>query len=101
VISKSDGPDAMKILKSNPNFEEWFKIKMELVGIVAIIGEDIANSKNQSKIYNALSKVKINPIAVAQASDALNISLIISSSDVKNATNAIHEAFYKSPSVKN
>ncbi|MBN2156886.1 MAG: aspartate kinase [Candidatus Lokiarchaeota archaeon] len=96
VISKSDGPEAMKILKSNPKFEEWFKIKMELVGIIAIIGKDIATSKNQTKIYHALSKVGINPIAVAQASDALNISIIISKNAIKTAANAINEAFFKS-----
>ncbi len=100
IISKTDGPEAIKILKSNPNFEEWFKIKMELVGIVAIIGKDIANSKNQMKIYQALSKLEINPIAVAQASDALNISIVVRLNDVKPAANAINEIFIKPQSVK-
>ncbi|TFG21285.1 MAG: aspartate kinase [Promethearchaeota archaeon] len=100
IISKTDGPEAIKILKSNPNFEEWFKIKMELVGVVAIIGRDIANSKNQMKIYQALSKMGINPIAVAQASDALNISIVVPKNDVKPAANAINEVFFKPMSVK-
>jgi len=94
VISKEEGPEALKILKSNPKFDEWFKIKMELVGIVAIIGKDIAISKNQIKIYQALNNVGINPIAVAQASDALNISIIVQKDEVAKAANAINEAFF-------
>ena len=81
------------MLTSNPNLREWFNIKMQPVGIVAIIGDDIAVSRNQIKIYRALCELDINPIGISQGSDARNVSIILPKKVVKSAANAINEVF--------
>ena len=42
---------------------------------------------------NALSKINLDAIAVAQSSDGLNISLVIPSESIKDAINAINKEF--------
>ena len=49
--------------------------------------------ENKSKIFNALSKIHLDAIAIAQASDGLNLSIIVPTGSGKETANSINEEF--------
>ncbi len=93
VVDLNDGNRAVDIMKKDPFFKDWFTIEQEPVGIIAVIGCQIHMSENKSKIFNALSKIHLDAIAIAQASDGLNLSIIVPTDRVKEAANSINEEF--------
>jgi aspartate kinase len=94
VVDLNDGQRAVNILNEDPFFKkDWFSIRQDPVGIIAVIGCQIHASANKSKIFNALSKIQLDAIAIAQASDGLNLSIIVPCDRVKDAANAINEEF--------
>jgi aspartate kinase len=92
VVEKSDGPKAVDILKSHPKLQDWFTIQRQDVGIIAVIGDQI--HKSHAKIFNALSKAKIEPMAVAQSSDGLNVSIVIPTERIGEAVQSINDEFH-------
>ncbi len=91
VVEKEVGQKAVDILSKHPDLQEWYSITKKNVGIIAVIGDEI--HKSNSKIFHALGKHNINVIAVAQSSDDLNISIIVSSDNVQEAVCAINREF--------
>ncbi len=69
----------------------------EQMSIVAIIGENMANTPGISgKLFNALGKNGINVSAMAQGSSERNVSIVISKKDISKTLNTIHEVFFLS-----
>lgn len=67
----------------------------EDLSILAIVGENMKRTPGMSgKLFNALGRNGINVRAIAQGSSELNISVIISQSDLSKALNAVHDAFF-------
>ncbi len=67
------------------------------VAVIAVVGENIRNLPGvPEKIYQALGRNGIKIEAAAQGSSRLNISLVISKSDIGKALNAIHDSFFLS-----
>jgi bifunctional aspartokinase / homoserine dehydrogenase 1 len=67
------------------------------LSIIAIIGENMRNTPGiSSKLFTAMGKNGINVIAIAQGSSELNLSVVISKTDLSKALNALHEAFFAS-----
>jgi bifunctional aspartokinase / homoserine dehydrogenase 1 len=65
--------------------------------IVACIGENMRKRAGISaQLYNALGRNGISVAATAQGSSELNISIVISKTDLSKALNALHEAFFLS-----
>ncbi len=65
--------------------------------IVACIGENMRKRAGISaQLFNALGRNGISVAATAQGSSELNISIVISKSDLSKALNALHEAFFLS-----
>lgn len=67
----------------------------EDLSILAIVGENMKRTPGMSgKLFGALGRNGINVRAIAQGSSELNISVIISQSDLSKALNAVHDAFF-------
>ncbi len=93
VIENKYGDKALKLLKEDPRLMQWSLINKQEVGIVAIIGENIHFSETKMLIFKALHSISVNPIAIAQSSDGINISIVVPSNKVKSVSNAINEEF--------
>lgn len=67
------------------------------LSIIAIVGEGMKKSTGVSgKLFSVLGKNGINIVATAQGSSELNISVVISKSDLSKALNSIHGVFFQS-----
>jgi aspartokinase/homoserine dehydrogenase 1 len=67
------------------------------LSIIAIVGEGMKKSTGVSgKLFSVLGKNGINVVATAQGSSELNISVVISKSDLSKALNSIHGVFFQS-----
>jgi bifunctional aspartokinase / homoserine dehydrogenase 1 len=67
----------------------------EGVSIVAVVGEGMQGVPGISgKTFSAVAQECVNVIAIAQGSSELNISLVVSQSDVRKTVQAIHDAFH-------
>jgi bifunctional aspartokinase / homoserine dehydrogenase 1 len=67
------------------------------LSIIAIVGEGMKKSTGVSgKLFSVLGKNGINIVATAQGSSELNISVVISKSDLSKALNSIHGVFFLS-----
>jgi aspartokinase/homoserine dehydrogenase 1 len=68
----------------------------ENLSIIAVVGENMRRTTGISgMVFQSLGKNKINIIAIAQGSSELNISLVISQSDLSKAMNVLHKAVFK------
>ena len=66
------------------------------LSIVALVGDNMKNHTGISgKMFGALGRNSVNIRAIAQGSSEKNISVVISSGDVKKAINVLHEAFFE------
>ena len=74
------------------------EIKVETnYSVMAVIGENMRNTPGISaKMFTALGRNGINVVAIAQGSSELNLSIVISFSDLAKALNVLHEAFFLS-----
>lgn len=68
----------------------------ENLSIIAVVGENMRHTTGVAgKVFQSLGKNKINIIAIAQGSSELNISLVISKSDLSRALNVLHKSLLK------
>jgi aspartate kinase len=93
TVSKKDGIRAKEIIENSKFFAKWFTVNVKDVGMMAIIGLNLANVLITSRIFNALSKREIPIYALAQGSNGLNISILIPPDKLVDAVNLIHSEF--------
>jgi aspartokinase/homoserine dehydrogenase 1 len=66
------------------------------LSIIALVGEHMKSHPGISgKLFGALGRNGVNVRAIAQGSSERNISAVISTSDVKEALNILHEEFFE------
>lgn len=74
---------------------EPLKVETSL-SIVALVGEQMKSHPGVSgKMFSALGRNGINVRAIAQGSSEKNISAVISTADVREAINVLHEDFFE------
>lgn len=67
------------------------------MAVVAAVGENMKHNPGASgRMFQALGRNNVNVYAIAQGSSELNISVVVSQSDLQKALNALHEAFFLS-----
>ncbi|MCL6261398.1 bifunctional aspartate kinase/homoserine dehydrogenase I [Aquiflexum sp. TKW24L] len=67
------------------------------MAVVAAVGENMKHNPGASgRMFMALGRNNVNVYAIAQGSSELNISAVVSQSDLQKALNALHEAFFLS-----
>ncbi|MCK5701071.1 MAG: bifunctional aspartate kinase/homoserine dehydrogenase I [Cyclobacteriaceae bacterium] len=102
AIDPKDGVLAKEVVEEEFSREiESGKIESlaieEQMSIVAIIGENMANTPGISgKLFNALGKNGVNVAAIAQGSSERNVSIVIAQKDISKTLNTIHEVFFLS-----
>ncbi|TSJ43556.1 bifunctional aspartate kinase/homoserine dehydrogenase I [Mucilaginibacter corticis] len=73
---------------------EHVEIEKDLA-ILAVVGENMKETPGVSgKLFHSLGRNGVNVRAIAQGSSEYNISVIISSTDLAKALNAVHDAFF-------
>ena len=66
------------------------------LSIVALVGDNMKNHSGISgKMFSALGRNGVNIRAISQGSSERNISVVISTTDVKKAINVLHEDFFE------
>jgi len=74
---------------------EPLKVETDL-SIVALVGEQMRSHPGVSgKMFGALGRNGVNIRAIAQGSSEKNISVVISTADVRKAINVLHEDFFE------
>ncbi|MDA0193912.1 MAG: bifunctional aspartate kinase/homoserine dehydrogenase I [Bacteroidetes bacterium] len=67
------------------------------LSVLAVIGENMRNTPGiAAKMFTSLGRNGINVVAIAQGSSELNLSIVISFSNLTKALNVLHEAFFLS-----
>jgi aspartokinase/homoserine dehydrogenase 1 len=67
------------------------------MAVVAAVGENMKHNPGASgRMFSSLGRNNVNVHAIAQGSSELNISAVISQTDLQKALNALHEAFFLS-----
>lgn len=69
------------------------EINTEYVGIVAVIGLRIIDTKIKARIFSALSKRNVIVKSISQSSEGLNISLVINKTDIEKAVDILNKEF--------
>ena len=102
AVKNTDSERAVEVLKTEFEQElsqgEISSIFAEReLSIVAIVGENMKHSPGISgKLFNTLGRSGINVVACAQGSVETNITIVVNSSNLRKALNAIHESFFLS-----
>jgi aspartate kinase len=62
------------------------------VGLLAVVGEGMRGTPGLAgRIFTAISKQKVNIIAIAQGSSELTIAIVVHRDGLERAVRAIHE----------
>jgi len=93
VVNASDGNDAKEFLMGSEFFKDWFEIRVEYVSMISLIGGGVNNPRNLQKIFTALAKHNIKILALSQANDGLNITLLVQKADLIKGIQALHKEF--------
>ena len=67
------------------------------LSVIAVVGQDMRNIPGISgRLFHTLGVNGVNVAAIAQGSSELNITVVISKTDLDKALNAVHESFFLS-----
>lgn len=103
AVAPDDTESALEAIRSRFAFElETKKIDPPTaerdMSILAVVGENMRHTRGLSgKLFQALGRSGVNVVAIAQGSSELNISVVIASSDLAKALNAVHDQLFLSP----
>lgn len=97
LIRRHDVPAALEALELNLNIElahGYLKpiAVDEHVGLLAVVGEGMRGTPGLAgRIFSAISREKINIIAIAQGSSELTIGVVVSLDGLEKAVRAVHD----------
>ncbi len=100
VIPQRDCSNAVQELRAEFEIDIARKIIDDIklqkgVSIIAVVGEGMRGVPGiAGKTFSAIALAGVNIVAIAQGSSELNISLVVSQSDVRKAVQTIHDAFH-------
>ncbi len=93
VVNASDGETAKQVLSESEFFKEWFEIHIAYVSMLSVIGSGVNNPKNLGTIFNTFHSNGIPILALSQASNGLNITLLIKKEDLIKGIQTLHKEF--------
>ena len=94
LVSASDAERAKKLLTESDFFKGWFEVRVEFVAMVSVIGDGVRNPKNLERIFHVLDSNDTKVLALSQASDGLNITLLLNKQDLFKILGALDEEFH-------
>lgn len=93
VVNAADGETAKEVLSGSEFFKDWFEIHVANVSMISVIGGGLNNPKRLEMIFSALHENEIDILALSQASNGLNITLLVKKEDLIKGIQALHEKF--------
>ncbi|TFG27956.1 MAG: aspartate kinase, partial [Promethearchaeota archaeon] len=90
IVKGEDTERAMKALKSEEFFSEFFEISFKPVAVINITGLKILENKTKTQIFNALDKKNIKVKAISQSFEELNLSIVVDKENLMDAISVIH-----------
>ncbi|MHA1129293.1 MAG: aspartate kinase [Candidatus Helarchaeota archaeon] len=93
VVEADVGLAAKEALLSSEFFKDWFEIRVESVGMISIIGSGVNRSSNLAKLFQALQNCQVQILALSQAANGLNLTLLVKKEDVVKAIQTLHKDF--------
>jgi len=91
VVRGEDGEKAIKALKRENFFSEFYEVEWEEVAIINITGLKILDNKTKAEIFSALAKRDVQVKAISQSKDEFNLSLVVRRKDLIDGIKVIHE----------
>ena len=97
LVRTHDVNAALEALESNLSLElaHGYLRPIEVdknVGLLAVVGEGMRGTPGLAgRVFTAISREKVNIIAIAQGSSELTIGIIVRSSDLHRAVRAVHQ----------
>lgn len=99
AVPSGDAPRALSALKAGITGELNVE-EQDHVAVLAIVGSGMRGQRGVSaKLFVALAQHDINVLMISQGSSELNVSVAIESTQVDEATSAVHQAFGLGQSV--
>ncbi len=103
AVSPQDSVLAIEAIQEE--FEQELALKKihkphveEDLSVIAVVGENMKNTRGLSgRFFSALGRSGVNVVAIAQGSSELNISTVISRTNLAKAMNSVHDAMFLSP----
>ncbi|HYP14321.1 MAG TPA: aspartate kinase [Bryobacteraceae bacterium] len=96
LVKRDELPEVTEALEAEFSLElahgylHRFKVDTE-VGLLAVVGEGMQGTAGLAgRIFTAISREKINIIAIAQGSSELTIAIVIAKSGIEKAVQAVH-----------
>jgi aspartate kinase len=90
IIRGEDTEKAIKALKNEEFFSEFFEISFNPVAVINITGLKILENKTKTQIFNALDKKNIQVKAISQSFEELNLSIVVEKEKLMDAIHVIH-----------
>ena len=90
IVRGEDTDKAIKALKNEEFFSEFFEISFKPVAVINITGLKILENKTKTQIFNALDKRNIKVKAISQSFEELNLSIVVEKEKLMDAINVIH-----------
>ncbi|MFN7921471.1 MAG: aspartate kinase [Bryobacteraceae bacterium] len=97
LVRKDELPRAIEALEAGLSLElaHGYLKPLEIndsVGLLAVVGEGMRGSPGLAgRIFTAISRQKVNIIAIAQGSSELTIAIVVSRDGLDKAVRAVHE----------
>ena len=99
LIRKQDVPVALEAIESNLSLElnHGYLKPVEVdenVGLLAVVGEGMRGTPGLAgRVFTAVSRERINIIAIAQGSSELTIGIIVRRAGLERAVRAVHDEY--------
>lgn len=90
VVDQKDELNAIKALKNNEFFRNFFKITSENVAIINITGLKILDNILKAKVFEIFARSNIRVRAISQSFEEINISLVIDKNRVLEAIKVLY-----------
>jgi aspartate kinase len=91
VVKGEVGERALKALKGEKTFSQFYKINSEVVSIINITGKKVWDNKTKVKIFKALEKENVKVKSLSQSNNGVNISLIVNTDKGIDGIKSIHD----------
>ncbi|MHA1266835.1 MAG: aspartate kinase [Candidatus Helarchaeota archaeon] len=93
VVDAVDAEKSRRVLLDSDFFKDWFEIQVAFVSMISIIGGGVNDPQNLAKLFDALNEKNIEILALSQASNGLNITILLKKEDLLKALQTLHSKF--------
>ena len=93
LVHATDAERAKQLLTESDFFKGWFEVRVDYVGMISVIGDGVRNPHNLERIFKIFDQNSTQVLALSQASDGLNITLLLKKEALFKMLEALNEEF--------